>query len=101
MNRRLFLSTLAFAPALPAAGETILIKNAKILTVTKGRVDGSLLIRDGKIAEIGTSVMAPAGAVTVDAAGGFLMPGIVDCHAHVGADAINEGTLRPWHPGCR
>jgi imidazolonepropionase-like amidohydrolase len=93
MNRRLFLSTLAFAPALSAAGETVLIKNAKILTVTKGRVDGSLLIRDGKIAEIGASVMAPAGAVTLDAAGGYLMPGIVDCHAHAGADAINEGTI--------
>jgi imidazolonepropionase-like amidohydrolase len=93
MNRRLFLSTLASASLLRAVGETILIKNAKILTVTKGRVDGSLLIRDGKIAEIGASVMAPAGAVTIDAAGGFLMPGIVDCHAHVGADAINEGTI--------
>lgn len=93
MNRRLFLSTLVSAPLLPAVGETILIKNAKILTVTKGRVDGSLLIRDGKIAEIGASVLAPAGTVTIDAAGGFLMPGIVDCHAHVGADAINEGTI--------
>jgi len=93
MNRRYFLSSLAAAPMLYSAGEPILIRNAKILTVTKGRVDGSLLIRDGKIAEIGANVLAPAGAMIVDAGGGFLMPGIVDCHAHIGSDATNEGSI--------
>ena len=93
MNRRLFLSSLALAPLAAAAPGAILIKNAKILTVTKGRVDGSLLIRDGRIAALGTEVLTPADAATIDAGGGYLMPGIVDCHAHVGADAINEGTI--------
>jgi imidazolonepropionase-like amidohydrolase len=93
MNRRLFLSTLALAPSVAAAGGSFFIRNAKILTVTKGRVDGALLIRDGRIAAIGANLAAPADAVTLDAEGGYLMPGIVDCHAHVGADAINEGTI--------
>jgi imidazolonepropionase-like amidohydrolase len=93
MNRRLFLSTLALAPSLAAAGGSFFIRNAKILTVTKGRVDGALLIRDGRIAAIGANLTAPSDAVTLDAEGGYLMPGIVDCHAHVGADAINEGTI--------
>ena len=93
MNRRLFLSSLVLAPSLAAAGGSFFIKNAKILTVTKGRVDGALLIRDGKIAAIGANLTAPADALTLDAEGGYLMPGIVDCHAHVGADAINEGTI--------
>jgi imidazolonepropionase-like amidohydrolase len=93
MNRRLFLSSLALAPSLAAAAGATLIKNAKILTVTKGRVDGSLLIRDGRIAALGAAVLVLADAVTIDAGGGYLMPGIVDCHAHVGADAINEGTI--------
>ena len=61
-----------------AAEPPVVVQNAKILTVTKGRVDGSLVIRDGKIADVGDKIMMPAGARVIDAAGQYVMPGIID-----------------------
>jgi imidazolonepropionase-like amidohydrolase len=71
---------------------TTLIQNATILTVTHGTIEhGSILIRDGKIAEVGTDLKAPEGATVIDAAGQFVMPGIVDCHSHIAIDGnVNE-----------
>lgn len=72
-----------------------LIKNATIITITHGRIEhGSILIRDGKIADVGTNVSAPADAKVIDASGMFVMPGIIDCHTHVAVDGdVNEGSL--------
>jgi len=83
----------AFAASLLAA-PPIVIRNATILTVTKGTIqNGSILIRDGKIAEVGDPVTVPADAKVVDASGQFVMPGIIDCHSHIAADSINEGSV--------
>ena len=49
----------------------MLIQNATVLTVTKGTFQGSVLIRDGKIAEVGEKIMAPAGATVIDATGQY------------------------------
>lgn len=70
-----------------------LIKNATIITITHGRIDkGSILIRDGKIADVGADVQAPAGAKVIDGTGTYVMPGIIDCHTHIAVDGdVNEG----------
>jgi len=52
-----------------------------------------VLIRDGKIAEVGDKVTVPPDAKLVDAKGQYLMPGIIDCHSHIAADSINEGSV--------
>ncbi|MEP7364761.1 MAG: amidohydrolase [Acidobacteriota bacterium] len=75
------------------AGADIVIQNAKILTVTKGSFEGSVRISNGKIADVGPKIMIPAGAQVVEAAGKYLMPGIIDCHSHIAADSINEGSV--------
>lgn len=94
MDRRKFIGGLFLAPvAAMAAGGDIVIRNAKILTVTKGSLDGSILIRNGKIAEVGPNVTAPAGARVIDAGGQFVMPGIIDCHSHIATEAVNEGSV--------
>lgn len=72
-----------------------LIKNATIITITHGRIEhGLILIRDGKIADVGADVQAPAGAKVIDASGMFVMPGIIDCHTHIAVDGdVNEGSI--------
>ncbi len=90
---RLAILACALAVSMAAAAPPIVIQNATILTVTKGTLNGSILIRDGKIAEVGEKVMAPAGAKVVDATGEYVMPGIIDCHSHIAADSINEGSV--------
>jgi imidazolonepropionase-like amidohydrolase len=78
----------------PDAPAVILIRNATILTVSHGTIEhGSILIKDGKIAEVGPSVNAPKDAQVIDAAGQFVMPGIIDCHSHIAAESINEGSV--------
>ena len=80
------------APAAPVAGP-LLIKNATVMTVTKGTLQNTdVLLRDGRIAQIGKNLTAPAGATTIDATGKFVTPGIIDPHSHTMMDATNEGT---------
>jgi imidazolonepropionase-like amidohydrolase len=77
----------------PAPTGPTLIKNATILTVTKGTLENTdLLLQNGKIAQIGKNLSAPAGAQVIDATGKYVMPGIIDPHSHTAADAINEGS---------
>jgi len=94
MRRREFALSLFAAPlALQAQQGVTVIQNAKILTITKGTIEGSVVIRDGKIVDVGANVMVPPGAKIIDAAGQFVMPGIIDCHSHIATEAVNEGTL--------
>ncbi len=85
--------TLLSAMSAAAMAQTIVIQNANVLPVTQPAFVGSVLIENGKIKAMGEKVMVPPGATVVEANGQYLMPGIIDCHSHIGADAINEGSV--------
>src|SRR5215472_933912 len=86
--------SLANAATPPDSPSVIVIQNATILTVSHGAIEhGSILIKDGKIAEVGQSVKAPKDAQVIDASGQFVIPGIIDCHSHIAAESINEGSV--------
>src|SRR5580698_1443058 len=72
----------------------LVIKNATVMTASHGTIEhGSVWVHAGKIAGIGASVNAPAGAVIVDATGLWLTPGIIDPHSHSALDGdVNEAT---------
>jgi imidazolonepropionase-like amidohydrolase len=76
-------------------GGTALIRDATILTVTRGTIArGSILVRDGKIAEVGPDIAAPEGVTVIDAAGMVAMPGIIDTHSHQAIQGgVNEMSL--------
>src|SRR5215469_11345111 len=95
MQRIFSWACLVTVTASLGAAETVLIRNATVLTVTKGTVqNGSVIIEDGKIAAIGKGISAPADATVVDANGKYLMPGIIDCHSHTAIEGgVNEGTV--------
>jgi len=97
MNRQILCTAAALlmiAPLVTRAQNpsTLFIQNATILTVTHGNIEhGSILIRDGKIAAVGSDLKAPDGATMIDATGQFVMPGIIDCHSHIAIDgSVNE-----------
>ena len=79
----------------PAGSRATVIKNATILTVSHGNIPrGSIVVRDGRIAEIGTETSIPAGSTVIDATGLYVMPGIIDCHSHIAiSGGVNEGSL--------
>lgn len=78
---------------IPPAGTLVAITNATILTASHGTIEnGTVIIRNGKIASVGTGLAVPAGAQVIDGKGKFIMPGIIDAHSHSAAESINEGS---------
>lgn len=89
---KILLAALIAAASLCA--ETIVIQNATVMTVSKGTFKGSVVVKDGKIAEMGEKVMVPQGATVIDGTGQYLIPGIIDCHSHIAVDGgVNEGSV--------
>ncbi len=93
MKRVLLALALTFSAA--AQERVTLIRNATILTITNGTIEhGSVLIRGGKIAAVGTSVTAPSNARVIDGTGKFVLPGIIDTHSHTAVEgSVNEVSL--------
>ena len=83
-------AALAFA-ASPAAAETIAIVNARILTAgPQGTIEnGTVVIKDGAIASVGSGNRAPAGARVIDAQGGVVTPGFFATGSSLGAIEVS------------
>ena len=72
----------ANAAGIHSAAPTMLIRHA---TLPDGRTDIDVLVRDGRIAAVGTALPAPEGVEVVDAQGFLLSPPFVDAHFHMDA----------------
>jgi imidazolonepropionase-like amidohydrolase len=83
----------AIAQSSPAPADLV-IKNATVMTASHGTIQhGSVWLHNGKIAGVGATVSAPAGATVVDATGKYVTPGIIDPHSHSAlGDDVNEAT---------
>ena len=63
----------------------LLIKNGTILTMTGESIEmGQVLVNEGKIVSVGKDIAVPENCEIFDACGGFVMPGIIDAHCHIG-----------------
>ncbi|HEX5073972.1 MAG TPA: amidohydrolase family protein [Gemmatimonadaceae bacterium] len=73
-------------PAAAAAQSAVAIRNVTVIPMTDARPAArqSVIIRNGRIAEIGPSaqVRVPEGASVVDGTGKYLVPGFFEMHAH-------------------
>ena len=71
--------------------EDVLFRNATVWTSEDAGIleNTDVLIRDGKIARVGTGLKAGRAKV-IDATGKHLTAGIIDEHSHIAALAINE-----------
>ena len=89
MNRPLPILSLALSASLAVAGaaaaQNLVINDARII-VAPGQVieKGSVVVRDGMVASVGTApAAAPAGAVTINGTGMTVMAGFIDGHRHL------------------
>ncbi len=81
----------ALATALDTSSEvqknnTFIIKETTIITVDDALGDlenASILVKDGKIAEIGKDVSVPEGIEVINGKDSIVMPGLIDCHWHL------------------
>ncbi|MCP3933380.1 MAG: amidohydrolase family protein [Bacteroidetes bacterium] len=66
------------------------LTNATIETVTNGTIQGTLLIKDGKIAAVGSSVSIPANATVIDCKDHFIYPGMMDSGTRLGLSEVGS-----------
>ena len=81
--------------------QTIAITGATVYPVSSPKIDNAtVVIRDGRIAAVGTHVAVPAGATRIDAAGKVVTPGFIDGAGQMGLREIsavnntNESSFR-------
>ena len=88
------LFALAMACALTAAaapGDTLLIRNVDVYPVTGPQLKGvSVLIQDGKIADIGPKIAVPKGMRVLDGKGLRVYPGLIDSATELGLSEIES-----------
>jgi dihydroorotase len=62
----------------------LLIKGGRVIDPSQ-KLDDTLdvLVENGVVKEIGKGLAAPAGVETVDAAGKYVVPGLIDMHVHL------------------
>lgn len=84
--------------ALPAAGQvsigeagTFVIRGGTVIVGNGQRLENAtVVIRDGRIAEVGANAQAPAGAHEIDASGRFVYPGMMDSRTPIGLAEIGS-----------
>ncbi len=75
----------------PDPGRALVIRGGTVLTMDANHrvlTGADVVVVDGKIAEIGFGVEAPPDAYEIDAAGGIVMPGMIDSHRHMWQTAM-------------
>jgi imidazolonepropionase-like amidohydrolase len=101
MSRRICLAAalaiagpaLAAAQASPGEGGNWLIRGGTVVTGTGERLaNTSVLIRNGRIAQMGANVAA-GDAKVIDAAGKFIYPGMIDANTPIGL--VEIGGIQP------
>jgi 5-methylthioadenosine/S-adenosylhomocysteine deaminase len=71
--------------------EPVVFRNGLVLTMDDAHTvlsGADVLVVDDKIAEIGVGLAVPEGTVEIDAAGGIVMPGMIDTHRHMWQTAM-------------
>lgn len=71
--------------AYPAFAQTTVIRAGNLIDPASGTIAKNqiILVKDGKIAEVGPKVNIPAGAEVIDLSNAWVMPGLMDGHAHL------------------
>jgi imidazolonepropionase-like amidohydrolase len=81
--------TLTLVSLCAAGPDTILLRGATVHPVSGPDIaDGSVLLRDGKIAEIGARIAVPKGARVVELKGLHIYPGMIDSATEIGLSEI-------------
>ena len=73
--------------ACTAQAQTVVIRAGNVIDPAHGTVAKNqiILVRDGKIAEVGPNVAVPRDATVVDLSNAWVLPGLMDAHTHLTA----------------
>jgi imidazolonepropionase-like amidohydrolase len=84
------LSALAQTPPHAAGSDVVALTHVTVIdgTGAPARPDQTIVLRDGTIAQVGSSTATPppAEAVLLDLTGRYVIPGLIDTHVHLATD---------------
>lgn len=81
----LMMACLAFGQIPKAESGSFALTNATIETITNGTIEnGTVIISNGMITEVGVNVSTPADAKTIDCSGLTIYPGMIDAGTQIG-----------------
>ena len=79
----------------------LLIKSGSVVLQDGISVNTDILVKDGKIAELGSNIVAENTEI-VDAKGSFVFPGFIDVHVHGGGGAdFMDGTAEAFETAAK
>lgn len=91
MRKALLLSMLVALPLLAGEKDSFLLRNATVYTVSGPKIaNGSVLVIDGKIAEVGARVNPRGKVRVIDAKGLNVYPGLIDAGTVVGIAEVSS-----------
>ncbi|MGB5951172.1 MAG: amidohydrolase, partial [Ornithinimicrobium sp.] len=70
---------------------SIALTSAHVVPISGAPFTGTVLIEGSSIAALGPEVAIPAGVEVIDVDGGWVLPGFVDAHVHLGVAEEGEG----------
>lgn len=76
-----------------AASDATVFHNVRVFDGTRLVGVRDVVIAGGWITALGTGLATPAGATVVDGTGATLLPGLIDAHAHVFGDALEQALV--------
>ena len=96
MRARLLLSIALAASPCALEAQTVAITGGRVFTVSGAPIDNAtVLIQNGRIAQVGANVTVPADARRIDAAGKWVTPGFINSSTQLGLVEIGlEGATR-------
>ncbi|MFQ5738260.1 MAG: amidohydrolase family protein [Acidobacteriota bacterium] len=88
------LAVIVFLTA-PAWAQTSAIQAGNLIDPATGTVarNQTILVRDGKIVEVGASLTIPEAARLIDLSESWVMPGLMDAHTHLTLGSAGELSL--------
>lgn len=82
---------LALLMSAPLSAQTIAITGGRVYTVAGAPIEnGTVIIRDGRIAQVGTGLAIPADARRIDAAGKWVTPGLINAATRLGIGEVSQ-----------
>ena len=91
MRAGILIAIIILVTAVSAVAQTIAITNGTVYPVSSAPIpNGTVLIRDGVIVAVGARVTVPADAVTIDATGKVVTPGLINSVTELGLIEIDQ-----------
>jgi imidazolonepropionase-like amidohydrolase len=82
------------------ADQDVVIENVTLISPERPAplLHADIVLRNGRIAEIGTNLVPGPHAQRIDGSGRFLVPGLIDSHVHAGHSAALDNDAIEAHP---